>query len=231
MRAHIGRYALRHASRLLVVDRSLNADITHHVGRELDNVRYVPTGYDSGVFKPLGPKGEIVLTVAWCPDATRLMLKGIGTFVEAARLLPEVRFWVVGIEKEALRRLERVGLPKNLEVFPPLPHQQLIARYQRAAVYCQLSMREGLPNALCEAMLCGCVPVGTRRGGIPTAIGQTGFYVDYGDPGATAKMISKALAASGRRRAAARKRIIESFPPTMRRDRLLSVINELLRQP
>ena len=41
---------------------------------------------------------------------------------------------------------------------------------------------ERLPNALhCEAMLCECVPVGTRYCGIPTAIGDTGLYVPYGD--------------------------------------------------
>ena len=42
-------------------------------------------------------------------------------------------------------------------------------------------MREGLPNALCEAMLCECVPVGTDVQGIRTAMGDAGFYVPYGD--------------------------------------------------
>jgi glycosyltransferase involved in cell wall biosynthesis len=55
-------------------------------------------------------------------------------------------------------------------------------------------MREGLPNALCEAMLCGCVPVGTKRNGIPTAIGDCGFYVPYDDPKAAAEAIKKRLA-------------------------------------
>jgi glycosyltransferase involved in cell wall biosynthesis len=226
-RARIGRFALKHASRLLVVDPSLTADITRRVGRELDNVRYVPTGYDFNVFKPAGAKERGVLTVAWCPDATRLRLKGIDTFVETARRLPGLQFWVVGIESTARRHLERAGLPKNLTVVGPLPHRQLIAYYQRAAVYCQLSMREGLPNALCEAMLCGCVPVGTNRGGIPTAIGRTGLYVDYGDPTATARAIVRALATSNRFRTAARQRIIKSFPLKVRQDRLLAIISEL----
>lgn len=54
-------------------------------------------------------------------------------------------------------------------------------------------MREGLPTAVCEAMLCECVPVGTNRYGIPIAIGDTGFYTEYGDVELTAEAIKKAL--------------------------------------
>ena len=38
-----------------------------------------------------------------------------------------------------------------------MPQEKLIPYYQKAKVYCQLSMREGLPNALCEALLVGLV--------------------------------------------------------------------------
>jgi len=55
-----------------------------------------------------------------------------------------------------------------------VPDEELIKYYQKAKVY-QLSEYEGLPNALCEAMLCECVPAGTRYCGIPTAIGDTGM--------------------------------------------------------
>ena len=42
----------------------------------------------------------------------------------------------------------------NVEFAGFVPHDQLASYYQRAKVYCQLSAYEGLPNALCEAMLC-----------------------------------------------------------------------------
>ena len=47
---------------------------------------------------------------------------------------------------------------------------RLLEYYRRAKVYCQPSRREGLPGALCEAMLCGCYPVVTGTGGMPEAV-------------------------------------------------------------
>ena len=50
--------------------------------------------------------------------------------------------------------------------------------YQNTKFYFQGSRLEGLPNSLCEAMLCGCVPIGSKVFGIPDAIGNTGILFD-----------------------------------------------------
>ena len=42
-------------------------------------------------------------------------------------------------------------------------------------------------------MLCECVPIGTTVGGIPTAIGDAGFLVDYNDEKQTIEAIRKGL--------------------------------------
>ena len=91
-----------------------------------------------------------------------------------------------------------------------------------------MSRYEGHPNALSEAMLCECVPVGTKCGGIPEVIGKFGFYVPYGDVKATANAIKKALEHSniGKK---ARVRIIKLFPLEKREKKLLNVINEICR--
>ncbi|MGF3555342.1 MAG: glycosyltransferase family 4 protein, partial [Thermoplasmatota archaeon] len=102
--------------------------------------------------------------------------------------------------------------PPNVEFTNFVSDKELLEWYQRAKIYCQLSRYEGLPNTLCEAMLCECVPVGTKYCGIPTAIGNTGFYVPYGDEKATAEAIKKALNAPEELRKKAKERIIEQFP-------------------
>ena len=62
-------------------------------------------------------------------------------------------------------------------------------------------------------MLCGCVPVGTKHCGIPTGIGDTGFYVSYGDEKATAEAIKRALNNPDDLGRKARERIKEKFSP------------------
>ena len=38
---------------------------------------------------------------------------------------------------------------------------------------------EGLPNSLCEAMLCECIPIGSAYFGTPSAIGDTGLIFNH----------------------------------------------------
>ena len=53
----------------------------------------------------------------------------------------------------------------------------LIGYLQTHRYYLQLSVMEGFPNALGEAMACGCVPIGSNVSGIPELIGDTGIVI------------------------------------------------------
>ncbi len=218
------RRIIERADRVLPVDESLKGYAMENLGVSGENIVAVPTGYDPERFAPAGPKSDMVLT-AGNLDESVIKRKGLATFVEAARFLPEVRFVLVGRPVDEAGESLRRSAPPNVEFTGRLTHEDLIALYQEAKVYCQLSRFEGLPNALCESMLCGCVPVGTEYCGIPAAIGDTGFYVPYGDAEATAEAIRKALSGSGER---ARERIIENFPLERRAEALRRIIGELV---
>lgn len=184
------KYALKHADRVLVVDPSLKDDAIKNAGVNGHNIDYLPSGFNCKEFYPQGEKEPQVLTVAMGESWERALIKGIDVFVESAKHLPQINFKVVGIGGEALLKLKEIA-SNNVEFTGHVSQDELIRFYQRAKAYCQLSMREGLPNALCEAMLCECIPVGTDRNGIPRAIGDTGFIVPYGDPVAAAEAIKK----------------------------------------
>ena len=79
--------------------------------------------------------------------------------------------------------------------------------------------------ALAEAMACGCVPVVTDRGALPEVVGDTGFYVPYGDEKATAEGIKNALRSE--RGAIARKRIEDMFSLREREKGLMESIEKL----
>ena len=69
----------------------------------------------------------------------------------------------------------------NLEVLLFSDSGVLFQLYNRAYVFVQASITEGMPNTLAEAMLCECIPVGSRVNGIPDLIGDTGIIVDSRD--------------------------------------------------
>jgi len=76
-------------------------------------------------------------------------------------------------------------------------------------------------------MACECVPVVTERGPLPDTVGPTGFYVPYGDVGATVEAIKKALDSDKGKEA--RERIKRMFPRQEREGELIKEIGGLLQ--
>jgi glycosyltransferase involved in cell wall biosynthesis len=180
----------------------------------------------------MGPaeRGATVCTVAFVGSERTLQLKGIDLVFAVAEQMPDVSFSVVGVDtgfQEVLMR--RFSVAENVRLLPPRPREALAEVYAGHAVYVQLSRSEGLPNVLCEAMLCGCIPVGSAVGGIPEAIGETGYVVDVPQPAAIAAGIRKALGAGPEARRAARERIAQKFSRERRRCALFEALDRLTR--
>lgn len=218
-------WALRRADRVFAVDASLRAALEKSSGRTWTAIEALPTGYDVDHWKPGPAKEAVVLTVARCDTPDRARVKGIDLLVEAARRLPGIRFVAIG-PSAAVREHFAGAMPPNIEMLEAVPRGDLLARYQTARVYCQPSRREGLPNALCEAMLCACIPVGTPVGGVPTAIGDAGFVVEP-SADAIAAAIDEAMRSGDERGNAARRRICEKFPRSRREHILTATIRQL----
>ncbi|MCC6397106.1 MAG: glycosyltransferase family 4 protein [Bacteroidetes bacterium] len=222
------KWTMRHAYQLLVVDPFLKTEIIRLARYGGENVSYVPTGYDPDRWKPAGEKEPFVLTVAGCHDRWRMRKKGLDILFEAARMIPDTEFAVVGMRSGLIDEV-RESVPSNVELIPFLNQDALLPYYQRAKVYCQPSYTEGLPNSLCEAMLCGCVPVGSLAGGIPTAIGECGYLVPYGDAGQLAGALRQALLAPAEAGIRARQFVARTFTMERRENALQGVIEEATR--
>jgi len=216
-------FAIKHATKVLVVDPSLKEDVIKNAKVSGENIEYVPTGYDPSYWIPKEKKDNIVLTVGGVVE-TIVKRKGFFTFVKAAKHFPNVKFMIVGKHIDgSIDELKRIAT-SNVEFTGFVPDDVLLSFYQKAKVYCQLSRYEGLPNALCEAMLCECVPVGTKYCGIPTAIGDAGYYVQYSDEKATVEAIDKALKNHGLGKRA-RDTIRTLFPLSHREEKLVNIIS------
>jgi len=222
------KFALKHATIVLAVDPSLKADAIKNAKVDGKNIKYLPTGYNPDYWKPNGKKEDIVLTVGGVVESI-VKRKGFDTFVKAAGYIPNVKFVVIGkYIDDSIDMLKKIA-PSNVVFTGFVSDEELLEWYQKAKVYCQLSRYEGLPNALCEAMLCECVPVGTKYCGIPTGIGDTGFYVPFGAEKEAADGIKKALEHPelGKK---ARERIKTKFPFKLRETELIKIISEMYQK-
>lgn len=210
--------------KILTVDESLKNDLIKNIKISGKNIQTVHLGVDINNFFNIEKDNKLILTVGIIDSFQRIKIKGIDTLIETAKLLHELNFIIIGVNDEMKKELQS-NLPKNVELISILPIEKIIPYYQKAKVYLQISYREAFGIALAEAMACECVPVGTEVGGIKTLIGDTGFYVPYGDAEKTANAIKKALNEDGKK---ARERIINLFSIEKREKELVNIINELI---
>jgi len=223
LRSFCTKFSIKNATLCLPVSDNIEKEAIERVPKAKTKIIY--TGYSEDKFLPskMG-KQKIVLTVGAGDSLQRLRIKGIDFFVDVARVMPEYKFIVIGISNDALKYLKDV--PNNVEILERMEQYELISFYQKAKVYAQFSMREGLPNALCEAMLCECVPVGSKVGGIPNVIGNCGYILETKNADKGAELISQALHANSELGKQARERIVVNFSQKNREDKLLALLSE-----
>lgn len=221
------KFILNHASKILpfsnyAKERVLN--ITRKV-----NAYAIPLACDTEKFKPInGKKEDLVITVCYV-DEGNIKRKGLRTFVESAKFLPQLRFALIGsYTDDSINYLKEISSP-NVEFTGFIPDEELFTWYQNAKVYCQLSYQEGFGVALIEAMACECVPVVSLKAKVfRETVGEYGFYTPYGDVKNTVEAIKKASSASNMG-GKARKRVKDLFSIGKREKELLRAINDMCR--
>lgn len=228
IRGFCARYTLKHASYIFSVSQALIQDLYTHVPDTKAIVKHIPFGFDSEKWQPdLALQKKAVLTISLTDTRKRMQIKGIDLLIDVAKLLPDISFTIAGVKENIYQYLTQVK-PDNVILLPPLPTEKIIELCQSHSVYAQLSVREGLPNAVCEAMLCGCIPVGTKRGGIPEAIGNAGYIIDSRNAQDIAPIIRKATENPDYTPQQAREYIIQNYPKERRESAFLQVLSEIV---
>jgi glycosyltransferase involved in cell wall biosynthesis len=181
-------------------------------------------GYDSEIWKPKKVnriKKTFITVGANLNSRFGKKLKGIDLILELAARFPDCQFIIIGG-----KGLNIDLLPVNVELINYIPNSELPNVFSRYQYYLQLSISEGFPNALTEAILCGCIPIVSNVGAMPFIVNNDDFVLFKKDIDNLCDLISKVLKMEEFPNF--RERIISEFPLSRRRNELLSEINELI---
>lgn len=174
-RKKIVQFILKHATYCLPVTKELEEKIRKLAPEA--KVKTIFNGYDHHKWTINKYERPIMaLTVSITNDEMRYYVKGLDRFIELAANFPNERFLIVGTSHSFLNEITEV--PQNVELLPPLDQLRLKEIYNQSIFYAQLSRSEGFPNAVCESMLCGCIPVGMNVGAMERIIGENGLVLD-----------------------------------------------------
>lgn len=174
VRGFMTRFSMRHCTLNLCVSRYVERKVKAIAPKAKTILIYNGTNLTESN-KPAPAKKNQVLTVGSIQSEQTYYLKGIDRYLEVARQLPEYEFVIVGISSR-LKHLFSM-LPPNVQVFERIPQEELIAYYQSAKVYCQLSRSESFCMTVAEGMLYNCIPLITHVGGMPEVAGDLGYTI------------------------------------------------------
>jgi len=150
--------------------------------------------------KDMQPDGRKPLMTVINPRGIRSYVRNDTFFHAIPHVLkkyPEVRFICPGMagERQAQKYVSELEIEKNVELFPAQSQQAMAGLFRQAQISVSISMHDGTPNTLLEAMACGCFPIAGDLESIREWIstGENGSLVEPDDVHGLAEAILSAI--------------------------------------
>jgi glycosyltransferase involved in cell wall biosynthesis len=131
-------------------------------------IQVIPNGFDTDFWRDLEKKRNpfsFISVATGTSNPARARVKGYDLIEQLAANHPDWTFTLAGDPNY-------FSLNQNVKILGKQSNTELLALYNSHQFYLQLSTSEGFPNALGEAMACGCIPIGSAVGAIPEIIGE-----------------------------------------------------------
>jgi glycosyltransferase involved in cell wall biosynthesis len=248
VRAYCVKFSLKNCSMILPVDETLIKNTNTYIYSDTegkpplkDGIKeFIPEiktpmetiylGYDAELFKPSegAARENAVVSAGLIVNDDEFKRKGFDLLIEAAAQMPEVKFILIGFSNDHYEKT-KTKISANVELHKILSYGRLTEIYSRAKVFAQISMFEGMPSTICEAMLCGCTPVGSDVNGIPRIIDGLGEVIKKKDISCVVESLQKALKYDKESANKARDSIVTRFSLETRSEKLLNTIEKLLK--
>jgi glycosyltransferase involved in cell wall biosynthesis len=219
-------YALQNASAVTTNASELAKKAKAFINRE---IHMIPNGIDTDHFKPMERNEALASSILDSDSllsitrkqASRIhtpiigfvgelrQKKGLATLLSAyahtAKKMPVVLLVVGEIREGEDRKLFDEFRSANpqlpITITGHIPHKDLPAYYSLMDVFVHPSLRDGMPNAVLEAMACGKTVIATPVGGMLDVIQDdvNGFFVNVNDAEGLAEKMAEVLGQSEKR--------------------------------
>lgn len=214
-------YALQNASAVTTNATELTKKAKAFIDRE---IHIIPNGIDTDHFKPMERNEVLARTLGIAGkmkeqrSEQRSVVgfvgelrkkKGLETLLSAYAQISIKRPTVLlvvgevrqGDDRNLLEEFQSTNPQLPITITGHIPHNDLPAYYSLMDVCVHPSLRDGMPNAVLEAMACGKAVIATPVGGMLDVIedGVNGFLVNVNDAEGLAGKITEVLGQSGKR--------------------------------
>ena len=243
VRSWCTKYSLKNATHLLPNNSTLILDTNTYSFKNPRNfgiLQYAPdtkakikvihNGFDINYWlfddNHIEKNNKYVLTVAFVNNLRSYKIKGLEYYIKAAETLKNYTFFIIGFSQATANKLN-IRSPNNLKLIGKISQDELKSYYYRSKIFCLFSLTEGMPNVLCEAMLCKCIPVGSNVNSIPELIDNTGFVVKNKNVDEIVRSIKMAINSDSKLGELARKRIVKNYSLERRENEIVTFIKNL----
>jgi len=134
------------------------------------------------------PAKSFISVAGGLEESNRMLVKGLDMVCDLAALLPDCTFAFIGAYNT-----QALHLPPNIVCLEYRLQDQLAELYNQYNFYLQVSVTEGMPIALIEAMMCGCIPIVSKVGIMPDMIGPHGYVLERKDLSLLEKLVKELL--------------------------------------
>ncbi|MDP2909827.1 MAG: glycosyltransferase family 4 protein [bacterium] len=187
------RWAYKKADKIIAISRYTRDEVLKKVN--LKNIEIINHGIDFEKFYKIPAESEekFILSVGALKYRKGYHIS-ISAFAEAKKAIPDLRYKIIGSQKDTayfdeLKNLAaRHGVNKNIEFLTDLSDEKLSNLYQRAKLFILTSVNEnhhfeGFGLVFLEAAAAGLPAIGTLGNGIEDAVkdGYNGFLVPQND--------------------------------------------------
>ncbi len=212
-------YALQNANAVTTNASVLAKKAKAFIDRE---IHIIPNGIDTTLFKPMkrnevlgemlqvaGRKSKVVGFVGELREKKGLaiLLTGYAQLVKkmpvSLLIVGEIR---EGEDKKVFEEFKISNPQLPITITGHIPHKDLPAYYSLMDIFVHPSLRDGMPNAVLEAMACEVPVIATPVGGVMDVIedGVNGFLVNVNDADGLAQKMAEVLSQPEKRESIAR---------------------------